>query len=627
MTNAYKNKIVEAFRDNSIKSVLLIDDEYQSYEALVENKTTINKKLVELEKSSITDLAEYKKNLSKILLEDKIQTHNNTENFLRRSNKAQQFTDFFHEKKKICTVESNVEKLEVEKIRKSDLVVLDYHLNPENKGNEALSSLKLISELSNNKHMNIVVIYTNEVLVDVWRQIAAVLHGDRAQLIELQGDELDAWEQNQVEWRDEWEKSVFKKSMIREHLLSELNFAPLLAELKTLLDEDTADELSISHIKRLLENSIQTLNLIKADATSFAIHGTEGQWIQAGHVFIALKSKKDDKDDPKDIWDCIETCLHDWKPSFYRVITSQLQNQIEDANLSMEKVLSKGKMEQISMLWGVLRAADDCRREAAKDMLANLLNDVSENIRNDSQLINFVVESANSTADKLPVFIGVKENNGKHNNFINEMLNISAKNYEVVLDSDLNTDYRCNIVHAFNEQLCTVKEDILHISTGVVIKDTTHDDYYLCIAPSCNTVPNQATGSSLAAAMTPHRAMRFIKLTIEENFKKALRNAHQSDIIFVSHSNKRLALKIYEKDGVPAIVQGVVVKHDNEPIKIGDTKKIQFVITNANKELEITEKEFLPIAKLRAGFASRYQNTQLQYEARIGVDFMSATIT
>ena len=45
MTNAYKNKIVEAFRDNSIKSVLLIDDEYQSYEALVENKTTINRKL------------------------------------------------------------------------------------------------------------------------------------------------------------------------------------------------------------------------------------------------------------------------------------------------------------------------------------------------------------------------------------------------------------------------------------------------------------------------------------------------------------------------------------------------------------------------------------------------------
>lgn len=627
MTNAYKNKIVKAFRDNSIKSVLLIDDEYQSYEALVENKTTINKKLVELESSSITDLAEYKKNLSRILKEDKIQANEKTEEFLRRSDIAKKFTEFFHEKKKICTVESNVEKLEVEKIRKSDLVVLDYHLNPENKGNEALSSLRLISDLSNNKHMNIVVIYTNEVLVDVWRQIAAVLYGDRAQLIELQGDELNAWEQNQVEWKDEWEKSVFKKSMIREHLLSELNLAPLLAELKALLDEDAADELSISHIKRLLEDSIQTLNLIKADATSFAIHGTEGQWLQAGHVFIALKSKRDDKDDPKDIWDCIETCLHDWRPSFYRVITSQLQNQIEDANLSMEKVLSKGKMEQISMLWGVLRVADDSRHIAAKDMLANLLNDVSDNIRNDSHLIDFVVESANNTSDKLPEFSGQKDNPGKHQNFINKMLDISAENYEAVSAEDMNTDYRCNIVHAFNEQLCTVKEDVSHISTGVIIKNIANGDYYLCIAPSCNTVPKQPTGGSIAAALTPHRAMRFIKLKVADNLKRALKDAHESNTIFISSGDERLALKVYETNGVPAIDQGFVVNHDNEKIEKGATKRIQFVITNTEKKLEIIERDFLPIAKLRAGFASRYQNTQLQYEARIGVDFMSAMIT
>jgi hypothetical protein len=626
MTDAYKIKIVEAFRDNSIKSVLLIDDEYQSYEALVENKEAINKKLVDLESSDITDINEYKKNLSEILNQDKVHTGNQTEDFLRRSDKAQQFTKFFHSKKKICSVESNVEKLEVEKIRKSDLVVLDYHLNPENRGGEALSSLKLISDLSNNKHMNIVVVYTNEILENVWQQIAAVLHGDRSNSIKLQDEELHAWEQNQLEWEKEWENSVFKKSMLRKHLFGELDYQPLLSDLKTLVDEDISDELSIPHIKKLLEGSILKKNLIQAEATNFAIHGTEGQWIQAGHVFIALKSKQDDNDDPKDIWDCIETCLHDWKPSFYRVITSQLQNQIEDANLSMEKVLSKGKMEQISMLWGILRVANDNRQVAAQDMLANLLNDVADNIKNDSHLINFVVESANSTADSPPEFVGREENQSNHHSYINKMLDISAQNYEKISNEDMNLSYRCNIVHAFNEQLCTVKEEVRHISTGVVIKDIAEGDYYLCIAPSCNTVPNQTTGSSLAVAMTPHRAMRFIKLKKEENLKKALKSAHQSDTIFISDDSNRLALKIYESEGVPAIDQGFVVNHDNEEIEKGATKKIRFVITNANKDLEIIEKEFLPIAKLRAGFASRYQNTQLQYEARIGVDFMSATI-
>lgn len=626
MTAAYKQKITQAFRDNSIKSVLLIDDEYQSYEALVENKEFFNKKLVELENSDITDINEYKKALSNILNIDKVNIGDKTENFLRRSSKAQQFTNFFHSKKKICSVESNIEQLEVEKIRKSDLVVLDYHLNPENKGGEALSSLKLISDLSKNKHMNIVVVYTNEELETVWQQIAAVLYGDRSDSVELQGDELDAWDRNQLDWEEEWKTSVFDKSMLRKHLFGDLDYQLILSDLKELVDEDTSNELSIAHIKKLVEKSILKLNLIKAKETSFAIHGTEGQWIQAGHVFIALKSKQDNNDDPKDIWDCIETCLHDWKPSFYRVITSQLQNQIEDANLSMEKVLSKGKMEQISMLWGILRVSDDNRHTAAKEMLANLLNDVSEHIQNDSQLIDFVVESSNSTSDPIPKFINREENPGSHNKYINDVLNISARNYEMVSDEDLNLSYRCNIVHAFNEQLCTVKENVRHISTGVVVKDISGSDYYLCIAPSCNTVPKQVTGSSLVEAMTPHRAMRFIKLKTEKDLKKALNKAHQSDIIFVSDNDERLALKIYEKEGVPAIDQGFVVNHDNEKIEVGATKKIRFVITNDSKDLEIIEKEFLPIAKLRAGFASRYQNAQLQYEARIGVDFMSASI-
>ena len=121
--------------------------------------------------------------------------------------------------------------------------------------------------------------------------------------------------------------------------------------------------------------------------------------------------------------------------------------------------------------------------------------------------------------------------------------------------------------------------------------------------------------------------MRFIKLKIADNLKKALKDAHESNTIFISSGDERLALKVYETNGVPAIDQGFVVNHDDEKIEKGATKRIQFVITNTEKKLEIIEREFLPIAKLRAGFASRYQNTQLQYEARIGVDFISATIT
>ncbi|WP_025651541.1 MULTISPECIES: response regulator receiver domain [unclassified Psychrobacter] len=626
MTVAYKQKIVQAFRDNAIRSVLLIDDEYQPYETLVKNRANLDRKLNDLVNSDITDLTKYKERLVNILQGEEVHTDNKVESFLRRSDTAQQFVEFFHSKKRICTVESDVSQLEVEKIRKSDLVILDYHLNPEDKGNEAKYSLKLISDLSTNKHMNIVVVYTNEELESVWQQIASVLHGDRSNSIAFQDEELAAWEEYALDWEKEWENAVFKKSMIHKYLLGDLDLDALLTEMKSCLDEEIRESLQVSHIQKLIEISLLKLNTIKANKSNFVLHGTKGKWIQAGYVFIALKSKEVE-DKPSEVWDCIQDSLCDWKPSFYRVITSELQNQIEDANLSMEKVLSKEKMEQISMLWGVLRVEENSRNDAAKVMLGNLLHDVSENIRNDSTLIKFVVDSVNNTSEELPKFIDFKENYVKHSNFINKMLDIAAENYEVGIAGNIDTDFRCNVVHAFNEQLCTVKEDVSHISTGVIIKDIDEGSYYLCIAPSCNTVPNQTTGGSLAKAMTPHRAMRFIKLKIEDNLKKALKTAHQSDTIFISDKDRRLALKVYETEGTPAIDQGFVVNHDDEKISIGSTKRIKFVITNSEKELEIVEKEFLPIAKLRAGFASRYQNTQLQYEARIGVDFISAVIT
>ena len=167
MTAVYKEKIVQAFRDNAIRSVLLIDDEYQSYESLVRNRANLDKKLNDLVNSDITDLIEYKERLANILQGEEIYIDSRVESFLRRSDTAQRFVEFFHSKERICTVESDVSQLEVEKIRKSDLVILDYHLNPEEKGNEAQSSLKLISDLSTNKHMNIVVVYTNEELESV----------------------------------------------------------------------------------------------------------------------------------------------------------------------------------------------------------------------------------------------------------------------------------------------------------------------------------------------------------------------------------------------------------------------------------------------------------------------------
>ena len=159
MTLAYNQKIVQTYRNDAIRSVLLIDDDYLPYKKLVENKNILSEKLNELGNSDSTDISEYKAKLAELI---------KLENINDRSNVAKEFVDFFHKNKCICDVESDTEYLDHEKIRKSDLIVLDYYLKPEGSDNREELSLELISQLSNNKHMNIVVVYTNEPVNQVW---------------------------------------------------------------------------------------------------------------------------------------------------------------------------------------------------------------------------------------------------------------------------------------------------------------------------------------------------------------------------------------------------------------------------------------------------------------------------
>ena len=117
MTVAYKEKIVETFRNNAIRSVLLIDDEYLPYKDLVENKKIISEKLGELPEIETKNLNE---------LKIKIDELNKLNRAIERSDVAKDFINFFHQSKLICDVESDTSNLDYEKIRKSDLVVPPY---------------------------------------------------------------------------------------------------------------------------------------------------------------------------------------------------------------------------------------------------------------------------------------------------------------------------------------------------------------------------------------------------------------------------------------------------------------------------------------------------------------------
>ncbi|OBU33926.1 hypothetical protein CTM76_02220 [Photobacterium phosphoreum] len=635
MSVIYKKKIIEAFRDNAIKSALLIDDEYLPYEEMASKYLDITNRLSELNERININSNNVSINFQQYLDFVNEIASSATENFMY-SGKAKSFVKFFHSKQLICDVENGTDTLDKEKIRKSDLIVLDYHLKDSAQPNPAEYSLNLINELSRSKHMNMIVVFTREDLNDVWLEIASTLRGTELTPVNtLFSDDhslLSEWRENHYEWSEIWSQIIDKKTE-GKYLTGSCDICSLLNEMKNLCRDQYLVEPQYRHVKYLLEQSVAQYNKNSHQYSNVMVHGENKLWLQAGDVFVVLceKRKKNESSDdwvdttPEGLWDRIEEALIDWYPSFYRVITSELQNQIEDANLSMEKVLSKEVTEQIAALWGVLRVPEEQRIGASKELLINLLTDVVDKVQNSSELLSFIQDTANNfSKNNLPNYVDRNSNPQGHTTYLKNVLD-AAKENQKGFDITVDSEFRCNVLHAYNEQISTERELPNHISTGLILKDTAESEYYLCIAPSCNTVPKQNTGL-IAKRMAPHRPMRFIKLDNQTNkLANCLKDAHQSNVIFISDDNKRLALSIFpDKIDTPTIEQGVVINHDEELIENGGTKAVQFIDVNQNKELVVKTKHLKPIAKLRASFTSRYQNTQLQYEARIGVDLVSA---
>lgn len=623
MTVAYKEKIVQAFRDNAIRSVLLIDDEYYPYEKLVRSHLSLSEKIDQLKSIEEYESEVYKEKMQELFC---------LNSDLKRSQIAKDFVDFFHDSKRICDVESNTDSLDEERIRKSDLIILDYYLKETSQENRAESSLNLIYELSNNKHMNIVVIYTGEDLSQVWLEIASTLRGskDMSQIHIENSRSMDKWNENQEDWLGAWDNFV-TEDMKSNFLLDNHKIGEITSSFRRFCSDSDIEPVFKDHVLPLLESSINVLNRNHKEFKDIHIHGERAVWLQAGNVFIALCSKRE-RETPEEVWNCVENALCSWYPSFYRVVTSELQNQIEDANLSMEKSISYSEKDQMAFLWGILQSEDRNKERVTRELLGNIVNEALEGILYNSSFAADVVEIAQAISD--PVIPYVERNDdipGPHKVFQRKILNTSALN---VNNETLKPEDLYLIAHAYNEKLSTTKHFHKYVTTGSILKDSA-SNWYVCVTPSCNTVPNQNTDPGISA-LKPHRALTLARLIRISDIKVALHNAHHSSYIYITSSdNKKLAFSVLNLETkLPELIKVVIKNHDDETWCDDDGNDYKDMITfetgmNDDDLLEVKQcnEKIYPISLLKPAYAARYQNIQSHYEGRIGVDFITLDLS
>ncbi|MBZ9801178.1 response regulator receiver domain [Mesorhizobium sp. ES1-6] len=455
----FADAVVRSFRDDAIRTAVLIDDQFPTY--------------LQMRGAAV-------------------------ENEFEEVGRAANLYGFFHQRGLICDIENWRKPDEadldlIDKVRKSDLVVLDYQLGV----GGPKTALEILRHLAVSAHFNLVVLYTNDSLSKVALSAAAAMRGvatpdpklvpsaevlgeaeailDREEFREVDADGLVAYlTRGETPWKDDLQAAMTEADM---HLRS---LRPL------------TDHVARSWIKQVsggyvpVDGPLIELRCNLADASTIWIHG--------GSCFVAVVDKQKAGDDQAEgiyVWNRIGAALRAWRPNFYRLMLSDIQNTLEleavtdhEAWLDDNLCLGLG----LYLLESDDAAAGKMEGGAVAGSAQSLIDRFVDLIRRRLATHVKITETATSVISaRLSTALGPPRpgETGRHVR-ARELAHVAA---------DAACEWQEKVLPAVNAFMISDEFRGGHITTGSVLRSG-ETDYWLCVSPACDLEP-RATGPVL----------------------------------------------------------------------------------------------------------------------------------
>lgn len=331
----YNSLVTQTFCDNAIRSVMMIDDQFIPYPKLVQS-------LINGEKAD--------------------------QQLLTTSQRAANLEKFFQEKQILCDIDNTSSNLDIERIRKSDLLIIDYHLENE----DPRKTLKVLSGLKESQHFNLAIVYTSNELDKVWMQIASSFI--TAKDINTQIEEIEDLDEFWLEIILPSIEARTEYSLTDRDLVEYLRTGKTKSEIKGLLAQSPFKQFTKQICNLIYDYHINKLQISSSkNEEDLTILGDENgnKWIKSGNVFVCLyrKSTNDIQEDPIKIWETLQESLVNWEPTYYQLIQSEIQNHIESDSMAFNSIHDNDKHGQAAWLKEVLKPENQKTRKKLLNLL------------------------------------------------------------------------------------------------------------------------------------------------------------------------------------------------------------------------------------------------------------------
>jgi hypothetical protein len=503
----------------------------------------------------------------------------------------------------------------VERMRKCDLIVLDFHLDPDDSDNS--KAIEILRRLAASRHFNTVVVYTKaEKLSEVWLDIAANLRFD------FDVDEFLKQHETEHEW---WQTAadLSKLQLPTETAMAEFltgGIEGVSKPAKKAIGDEIVAIGGVGDRKVLVEAWLRK-NVAKRQLPpvkgldSIGDHVLQGRftngshWLQCRGCFIAIVKKSDD-DEVEHLMSGLDAALIDWNPNFLQILVSEIQNNLELESFAADPRLFSDVERQVGLSHYLLSQLEEDGDQiaAVEAVVDRVLETLRHRISADKKLRTFGDKVLTDIRTDLAGAITSDKPIANAGAFAHAPGKFEEQRILFLLNSFLSTEH-------FSKS---------RITTGTVFTDGAA--HWMVTSPACDLTA-RATGAkeTWSNELHPVKAVLAVKLKLVD-VSQSLKDATQGKHAFLVDEEKFVPLEIFEKQtSQPAPEIFFVLDAGRTRFVAGKPatfKAIQVSRLNPKTFPKLAgQRVFSVLGQLRANYASRVLQLTGAHFARIGIDF------
>lgn len=458
-------KFIEVAFIEPIRSVVIVDDDYPTIEEVLSSKPKGEDEAVKVErrKAWVNNPQQVMDVVSEFRSKEK--------KYILDIHDAQNLTD-------------DEEVDGAAHLHQTDLLVLDYQLDPDN-AEDHTRSLRIARKLFASDHFNLIIVNTNKNLDEVFENFLIGLLGKnclQALTEKAKAKIEEAYEETDIpdNFADGLDRAVgFRQfsSVIQDcrNINRVMSGRSEFAALAKLFEDAKLSRkywlsMAMSAVLSYRDKIIDKLSDEGCGVSSFRDSG-EVKWIRSDRGFITFS----DKNAEKPLLDTLRAALSDWKPRPSRLLLAKMSADIENQGVEMQdRALADNHS---SALWfKELLLSSEIERKSTIDRTVR---------RHIESMIAEVLPSVRAFAERL---VESQKQEGEADN-----ISIVKDHYQVDLT---NADQLRKAQLFHNALVCSEDVRGWHIETGHIFEAA--GETWICVSPLCDTVPAQISNNNLS---------------------------------------------------------------------------------------------------------------------------------